>query len=46
MEELRGKDNPKNKKLMEWGKVALYTGALVEMYAMPTLKHNLRKLVI
>jgi hypothetical protein len=33
MEELRGKDNPKNKKLMEWGKVALYTGALVEMYA-------------
>ena len=33
MEELMGKENPTKSRLTEWGKVALYTGALVGIYA-------------
>lgn len=33
MEELMGKETPTKTKLKEWGKVALYTGALVGLYA-------------
>ena len=33
MEEVMGKENPTKSRLKEWGKVALYTGALLGLYA-------------
>ena len=33
MEEVMGKETPTKSRLKEWGKVALYTGALVGLYA-------------